>query len=90
MNRLVSVIGLAPSELPFEEFVEKLRKERVRVTNNIARWKQAGSYSKKRKRKKKVSAKDMALASILAEAGMTLEELKDEAVSMRSKRGDSK
>ena len=31
MNRLVSIIGLAPSEMPFSDLIAKLEKERNRV-----------------------------------------------------------
>jgi len=47
MDKLVNIIGLAPSELPFDQLIEKLQRERQRITTSIALWKQKGSWKQK-------------------------------------------
>jgi len=42
MDRLPSVIGLAPSELSFEAFREKLSRERNRVRESLEEFRQRG------------------------------------------------
>jgi len=49
MNRLPSVIGLAPSELLFEAFREKLSRERDRVRKSLEEFRLRGRKPKGRK-----------------------------------------
>jgi len=61
MNRLVSVIGPAPSEMSKEEFYDKLRTERQRVSGILAEWRAAHALKQAKKRKpRKPKAKSKA------------------------------
>lgn len=81
MNRLPSVIGLAPSELSFEAFKEKLTGERNRVRESLEEFRQRrrspGGGRKPRKPK--------GIAAVLKASGLSpgdflkgLEQLKKE------------
>lgn len=49
MNRLVSVIGPAPSEHTPLDFIERLKRERARMVGEIQAWRASGKVVKKRK-----------------------------------------
>ncbi len=71
MERLKEIIGKAPSEMTKEELMERVRKERKRVSTAL----DAYSYSppsKKKKTKKPKLAKST--KEMLAELGLTEEE----------------
>lgn len=79
MDRLPSVIGPAPSELPFDQLIEKLQKERKRITTSIAMWRQNGSWERGKPKKTKTKTKkaiSKASASALAAAGISPEEFR--------------
>lgn len=84
MNRLPSVIGPAPSEVPMEEFIIKLRKERQRIVNSIELWKKSPPKKGKTKRASGLSNEIIRAAM---EAGISPEELElmlKEAVDAKS------
>lgn len=72
MDRLPSVIGPAPSELPFSEFLEKLSKERERVRQSLEEFRKRKTPSKKSGGRRKPRAKGITKA--LKEAGLSKEE----------------
>lgn len=65
MNRLVEIIGPAPTELPLPALISRLRNERERIRVAIEEYK-AQTYVTKAKPKPK--AKDKAKPKLLAEA----------------------
>lgn len=72
MDKLIKIIGLAPSEKSQEEFMEDLNKERRRVVAALS-----VPYVSKTRKPSKASVKTKArnnLAEALAELGMTPEE----------------
>jgi len=75
MNRLVSVIGPAPSELSWDTLRQKLRLERERVRKGFDWWKSSIGQKATRKsgRKKGLTLKDIKL--VAQSAGMTVEEM---------------
>jgi len=76
MDRLPSVIGPAPSEVPLEDFVKRLRGERQRVVQALHDF-QLG-YKKKPKKRKKAARKkiDPELEALMKELGMNYEDVK--------------
>lgn len=73
MNRLISVIGLAPSELSWKDLIQKLRIERERVRKALESW-TAGKFKAPKGRK----AKGINLTSVRAVAkqmGISVEEV---------------
>lgn len=72
MDRLVSVIGPAPSEFTPENFVKKLRLERERVVTEIQNFRTQRTSPKSRKRKPKI---DPEIAAMAKEYNMTFSEI---------------
>ena len=73
MNRLVSVIGPAPSELPREKLIQKLRKERERVRLFLESW-AAGKFKTPKSRKTK-GINLTSIRTIAKEMGISVEEV---------------
>lgn len=65
MNNLVRVIGPAPSELPFSDFLTRLKVERKRIIDEIANFRRVST--------KVTYASE--ISQILKETGMTPQEL---------------
>jgi len=75
MDKLVKIIGPAPSEMTDEEFAIRLRKERVRVTTALEEYSYQAKTSKPRaKAKPLLSSQERKLKTALEELGMTPEE----------------
>ena len=75
MDKLVKIIGPAPSEMSDEEFALRLRKERVRVTTALDEYSTKARASKPRaKAKPLLTAQEQKLKTALEELGMTPEE----------------
>lgn len=74
MERLVSVIGPAPSELSKEMLIAKLKKERDRVREALVAFRNNTSFRQKRPTTKK--ARIDPLAAVAAQAGITPAELR--------------
>lgn len=78
MQRLVEIIGPAPSEIPFKEFVIKLTVERDRVRRNLlapqlpTKGKKSSSRSPSKKTTKKAQQE---IGALMMEAGISQEEL---------------
>jgi len=71
MKNLTKVIGLAPSELPRNELIKRIRKEHQRVSEGVE------AYTSKAKRKSSGGPRALSATKFLAklkEAGMTLEQ----------------
>ena len=87
MRHLVKVIGLSPSELSPLALVERLRAERLRVTEGMRKWRENLDKPKKPKKGKKLSGKMSAKAkaatefeaTLMRELGMTLKEFTEKA-----------
>lgn len=80
MNKLTSVIGLAPSEKKFFQVIEALTLERERIRKTLNSWGQAARVkaskpSKAPKASKGLKLKDMKL--IAQKLDITLEELNE-------------
>ena len=77
MNRLVSVIGKAPSEMSVEEFALKLRGERARVVEELRAFREGlgGASKKKGKARKGLTKKEKELREALAAEGISLDDL---------------
>lgn len=78
MNRLTTVIGLAPSELDFSVLVTKLQQERTRVREALERFRQqpvkkAGAVGKTTR--KKASSEEMNIKQMLKEGKITMPEI---------------
>ena len=90
MHNLILIIGPAPSELIEEEFTEKLRTERLRVTIAIDEYRPKKKKTKTPKTKKvgvrKRRQEDAELLSELTAAGMT----KDDLIQMMKERKEKK
>ncbi len=86
MERLISVIGEAPSELSEEAFKARLSNERDRVSRALTAFRD-GTYKKTKTKKasKKAKASDLAdRAKTLADKmGLTIEQL-DKLMDMQS------
>lgn len=74
MNRLVSVIGPAPSELFRSGLLERLRRERERVAYEIRKFQEARMPKPKRVAKGK---KRKEFENLIAGAGLTLEQVRE-------------
>ncbi len=78
MQTLIRVIGPAPSELPFPDLIEKVRKEHARVRAAIENF-QLGVGAQKAKAKKETKPKKDADAlrviNLCQEQGISLDEL---------------
>lgn len=87
MNHLTTVIGPAPSELPFSELLDKLKVERARVRFALDNW-VPGVGGKKAKKKKELSktAKVKLAEQQLGSAGLDL----DKALALLSKLTEEK
>ena len=85
MERLVSIIGLAPSELSRESLLERLRKERDRVREALQAFRNNTSFRQTRPKKAKSPAIDP-LAAIAAQAGISPTELR--ALLAAEKKGE--
>lgn len=70
MERLVEIIGKAPSEMTKEELMESVKKERKRVSTAL----DAYAYSPPSKRKKKKPKLAKSTKELLVELGLTEEE----------------
>lgn len=74
MKNLISVIGLAPSEMPREDLVQLIRAEHQRVSDGVE------SYTPKSKRKASGGPRapsGKALLAKLKEKGVTLEQYQE-------------
>jgi len=82
MEHLPRVIGPAPSELPFKDFIAKLVIERQRVKDSLASFKAKGFKTKKKPTKKQKGIKISALSKELSinptEMLKILEEIENE------------
>ena len=97
MNNLVKVIGLAPSELPEGEFLEKLLKERQRSINSLILFR---TQPKKTKKGKKAKPKQVtqtkkadamrALEAKAAEMGLSVEDMMKKLVATKEAESESK
>lgn len=74
MDRLVSVIGPAPSELLRSELLSNLREERERVAYEIRKFQEARMPKPKRVAKGK---KRKEFENLLAGAGLTMEQVRE-------------
>jgi len=74
MEQLIRVIGKAPSELPPEELLTKLRAEHLRVSEGLANWREAQIF-KGRKTSTKEASSLTKIKAMEKELGMTMEEL---------------
>ena len=72
MNRLSAIIGLAPSEIPFEECLVRVQTERTRVREALVRFRAAPPAKTRKPPKKKRHAE---LNKLLTEFNLTPEEL---------------
>lgn len=77
MDRLIRVIGPAPSEVPWDDFITRLRAERVRVTESLANY-IPEIKTKGKVRKKKGEDKLIGIAKLMKELGVSMDELKEE------------
>ena len=77
MNRLTSVIGPAPSELPFEDFLAKLKTERERVGRGFIALRNAPKTRKAAARKatRAKKSKPKTLKALAQKHGMSLDDL---------------
>lgn len=73
MDRLTSIIGLAPSELPWNDLLVKLRVERERVRKALELW--SSSRGLKRKPSKPKGITPAGIKLIAKETGQTIEEV---------------
>lgn len=74
MERLVRLIGPAPSELSKEALIEKLKTERLRVTASLQAFRTTAPTQKK-KEASPAKKKDP-LETIAFQAGLSVEELR--------------
>lgn len=74
MDRLISIIGPAPSELSQEDLFVRLRKERDRVREALIAFRESTSFRQSRTKAK--APKVDPLAAIAAAAGLSPEELR--------------
>ena len=74
MNQLPRIIGPAPSELPPDALIIRVRTERNRVREALARFKARPIKRSGGPRKKGMSRANM--SQLLTETGMSVEELK--------------
>ena len=77
MEKLISIIGLAPSEIPFQELLEKLSRERSRIADFIRerRPKEKVAKAPKKPSQKKTISPSL-LADIAKLTGLSQERLK--------------
>ncbi len=78
MDKLISVIGLAPSEIPREELLRKLSRERDRVRRSIIYFRkqfQAKQKPKASKVKKKGGKPASRTLTKMKNAGVTAEDM---------------
>jgi DNA-binding transcriptional regulator YhcF (GntR family) len=76
MDKLISVIGPAPSEIPPEEFLQRLKGERSRVAQALQEWRM--ELPKSKRKSLKSQTKEMSMSKFLTELkelGMTVDEL---------------
>lgn len=66
MNNLTKVIGPAPSELPFEAFLERLTKERDRVKQDIFAFNERKSFKRAQPKKKATPRKGKKTNKVLS------------------------
>jgi hypothetical protein len=84
MRTLIPIIGFAPSEIPFEELLQRISKERARVMRNLEHF--AESFHTKKTPKAKVSKEEKSLTSVLQALGLSL----DDYNTMRQELGEKK
>lgn len=83
MNNLVNIIGLSPSEMPLDEYIEKvLTPERERVRKALENFRETYVPSSKKKAASKTKSKSKpqtvskaALARLMKKHGLSIEEL---------------
>ena len=68
MDKLRTIIGPAPSEIPFEDLIKRLAPERERVRQALARFRASPPPRKKSSKKPKANAE---LSKLLKETGMS-------------------
>jgi len=77
MNNLIRLIGPAPSELPYGEFLEKLLNERQRVVNSLIAFRAQPPQAKGRKAKAATKKR-----TTLNQKAETMKALEDKALEM--------
>lgn len=76
MNNLPRVIDLAPSELPPQAFMERLRRERERIIREIQAFRARGGAPKKgKKAPPKPKSFGREVQALLKKGGLTPEDL---------------
>lgn len=73
MNALKKVIGLAPSEVPFDIFIDRLKEERSRIGRNLVALR--SPKMKKKSVGAKKTSKPRTLKALAKRHGMTEAEL---------------
>lgn len=90
MKHLPRTIGLAPSELPLEEFLPKLITERRRVTEELqshaTQWSKPKAKAKGKGKKKQPNLISQAMKTL----GMTEEELRQAIVNLAKEEAKKK
>ena len=76
MNRLITIIGPAPSELTFSSLIEKLQLERQRVREALERFRLQPT-KKPRVAKTKVSSDEMDIKKMLKEGLVTMSDVRE-------------
>lgn len=74
MERLIEIIGLAPSELSLSEVMNRVQQEHNRVLSIFANWKVPEKVKKSRDKKKDAGTKKEVNALCMA-SGITPEQL---------------
>jgi len=88
MNRLVSIIGPAPSELSWTALRQKLQHERERIRRGFEFWSSSiGRKAQSSGRKRGITLKD--IRSVAKQMGVTVEEVeKLLAAELKRKEGE--
>ena len=76
MNRLITIIGPAPSELTFQHLVEKLQVERQRVRDALERFR-LQPVKKPRVAKSKATSDEMDIKKMLKEGVITMSDVRE-------------
>jgi uncharacterized protein YidB (DUF937 family) len=77
LKNLISIIGLAPSEIPFQELLLRLSNERARVREAVASWISTPTPIHRIKSEVKTKGKslDKSLKELIAQTGLTENQL---------------
>ena len=78
MKNLIPIIGLAPSEIPFQELLLRLSNERARVREAVASWISSPTpihRIKSEVKEKKGKSLDKSLKELIAQTGLTESQL---------------